>query len=333
MPLKLGRDMKRREFLGVVGGATVWPLFARAQHPSMPVIGFIGPTNAEVLADRLRGFRQGLKETGFSEGENLTILFRLADNHEERLQDLAADLVHRKVAVIFAASPRSALAAKTATGSIPIVFLAGNDPVRLGLVQSLARPEGNLTGVNFLGGDVAAKRVGLLRELLPQAGRVAVLGNDADPVTEGQLRDVQAAATSLGLQLRVANANTGDDIDRAFEQIGRDRADALFVTTSAFLNNRRIQLVQLAAFHRLPAAYGLRDFAEVGGLMSYGASIVDAYRQCGAYVGRVLQGTRPVDLPIMQASKFELVINSPTARMLGLTVPPTLLAQADEVIE
>ena len=234
--------------------------------------------------------------------------------------------------MIVAASPRAAFAAKAATTKIPIVFLIGDDPVRLGLVPSIARPDGNLTGINFLGVELAGKRAELLRELLPGATRLAVLANPADLVTENQVRAVQAAATSIGLEIKVANATTSREIDGVFDLIGRERPDALFVTTSAFLNNRRIQLVQLAAFHRLAATYGLRDFAEAGGLMSYGSSIVDAYRQCGLYVG-VMNGARTADLPVLQASKFELIINSQTARMLGLTVPPTPLTIADEVVE
>jgi putative ABC transport system substrate-binding protein len=326
--------MKRREFITLLGGAAAgWPVAARAQQPTMPVIGFLGPTTADVLSDRVRGLQQGLKETGFSVGENLNIVFRLAENRDDRLPDLAADLVRRQVTVIVAASPRAAFAAKAATTKIPIVFLIGDDPVRLGLVPSIARPDGNLTGINFLGAELVGKRAELLRELLPGATRLAVLANPADLVTENQVRAVQAAATSIGLEIKVANATTSREIDGVFDLIGRERPDALFVTTSAFLNNRRIQLVQLAAFHRLAATYGLRDFAEAGGLMSYGSSIVDAYRQCGLYVGRIMNGARTADLPVLQASKFELIINSQTARMLGLTVPPTLLTIADEVIE
>jgi putative tryptophan/tyrosine transport system substrate-binding protein len=263
----------------------------------------------------------------------LAILYRFAENQNDRLPELAADLVRRKVAAIVAASPLAAFAAKAATSTIPTVFLIGDDPVRLGLVASLARPEGNLTGINIFVVELAAKRLELLRELVPGAIRVAVLVNPADPVTENQLRSVQAAALAIGLKIQIFNVNTSREIDAAFEVIGRERPDALFVTTTAFLNSRRVQLVQLTAFHRLPATYGLHDFAEAGGLMSYGSNVVDAYRQCGVYVGRVLKGEVPADLPVMQASKFQLVINHQTARMLGLIVPPKLLVLADEVIE
>jgi putative ABC transport system substrate-binding protein len=323
----------RREFITLLGGAAVWPVAAPAQQPAVPVIGFLHNASPEALADRLRGFRQGLKDGGFVEGENLSILYRFAENQDERLPELAADLVRRKVAVIVAAGPPATSAAKTATSALPIVFVSGDDPVRLGLVPSLARPAGNLTGINFLAAELAAKRLALLRQLLPQAERVAVLANRADPVIENQLHEVETAALALGIRVHTLNAETSREIDTAFEVIGRDRPDALFVAASAFLNNRRVQLVQQAAFHRLPAAYAVQDFAEVGGLMSYGASVVDALRQVGVYVGRVLKGARPADLPVMQASRFELVINQPTARMLGLTVPPSLLALADRVIE
>ena len=326
--------MRRREFITLIGGAAAaWPLAARAQQPAMPVIGFLDSRLPDAVTDRLRGFRQGLKDTGFVEGENLAILYRFAENQNDRLPELAADLVRRKVAAIVAASPLAAFAAKAATSTIPTVFLIGDDPVRLGLVASLARPEGNLTGINIFVVELAAKRLELLRELVPLASRVAVLVNPADPVTENQFRSVQAAALAIGLKIQVLNANTSREIDAAFELIGRERPDALFVTTTAFLNSRRVQLVQLAAFHRLPATYGLHDFAEAGGLMSYGSNVADAYRQCGVYVGRVLKGAVAADLPVMQASKFQLVINHQTARMLGLTVPPGLLALADEVIE
>lgn len=326
--------MERREFITLLGGAAAaWPMAARGQQAAVPMIGFLAPTTSDVFADRLSGFRRGLKETGFVEGENLAISYRFADNQDKQLPDLAADLVRRKVAVMVAAGPLSAFAVRAATSTIPTVFVMGDDPVRLGLVTSLARPENNLTGINLYIVELAAKRVGILRELIPRATHLAVLVNPTDPVTENQLREVQAAALATGLRTQVVNANTSREIDAAFEVIGRERPDALFVTTTAFLNGRRVQLAQLAAFHRLPAIYGLRDFAEAGGLISYGSNIVDAFRQCGLYVGRILKGARTTDLPVMRASKFELVINANTARMLGLTVPSPLLAITDEVIE
>jgi putative tryptophan/tyrosine transport system substrate-binding protein len=329
-----GEPMRRREFITLIGSAAAaWPLVARAQQPTIPVIGFLDSRLPDAVTDRLRGFRQGLKDAGFVEGESLAILYRFAENRSDRLPELAADFVRSKVAVIVAASPLAAFAVKAATSTIPTVFLIGDDPVRIGLVASLARPGGNLTGINIFVVELAAKRLELLRELVPGATRVAVLVNPADPVTANQLKSVQAAALAFGVQVQVVNANTSQEIDAAFEVIGRERPDALFVTTTAFLNSRRVQLVQLAAFHRLPATYGLQDFAEAGGLMSYGSNVVDAYRQCGVYVGRILKGAAPADLPVMQASKFQLVINHQTARMLGLEVPPMLLARADEVIE
>ncbi len=332
--------MKRREFVTLLAGAaavpsSLWPRAARAQQPAMPVIGFLDSRPPDAMANRLGAFRRGLKEAGYVEGENVTIEYRWADNRIERLPELAAELVRRQVSVIVTTGGNTAaLAAKAATTTIPIVFLVGQDPVGLGLVASLARQSGNLTGINLLSNELEAKRLELLRELVPKAARVAVLVNPADgPNTETTLRDVGAAARAIGLQARVLNASTSREIDAAFETIGHERPDALFVGSAAFLNIRRVQLVQLAAFHRLPASYPFREYVEAGGLMSYGPSIVDAYRQWAAYAGRVLKGAKPADLPVVQASKFELVINHQTARMLGVTVPPTLLASADEVIE
>jgi putative tryptophan/tyrosine transport system substrate-binding protein len=287
------------------------------------------------MTERLRGFRQGLKDTGYVEGENVAIEYRWAENQMDRLSALAADLVRRRVAVIVApAGTVSALAAKSATTTIPIVFLVAEDPVRLGLVASLARPGGNLTGINFFNAELNAKRLELLRELVPGAVRVAVLvnpsgGSDA----ETTLRDVEPAARAMGLQIQVLNASTSREIDKAFATLVRDRPDAVFVSLDPFLNSRRAQLVNLASRHAVPASFSNRDFAEIGGLMSYGTNIADAFRQVGIYIGRILKGAKPADLPVVQASKFELVINAQTARMLGLTVPPSLLATADEVIE
>ena len=326
--------MKRREFITLLGGAAAWPFAARAQQPAMPVIGYLDPRSPDAISERLRAFRQGLKETGHVEGENVAIEYRWAENQLDRLPVLAADLVRRQVAVITPAGIPSIFAAKAATSTIPIVFMTGDDPVRVGLVASLARPGGNLTGIGFLTTELAAKRLELLRDLLPKAARVAILVNPASAAqTEGTLREVEPAARTMGLQIQVFNANTNREIDAAFESMARERPDALFVATTPFLNARSVQLTQLANFHRLPTIYGLREHAEAGGLMSYGTNLADAYRQVGVYIGRILKGAKPADLPVMQASKFELVINAATARMLGLTVPEKLLVAADEVIE
>jgi putative ABC transport system substrate-binding protein len=307
---------------------------ARAQQPAMPVIGLLDPRSPDAMADRLRAFRQGLKEVGYVEGENVTIIYRFAEDQNDRLPELAAELVRRQVTVIAASATTAAPAAKAATTTIPIAFIAAEDPVRLGLVASLARPGGNLTGINFFSSELAAKRLDLLHELLPRAARIAVLVNPANATnTASILRDVEAAARAIGLQVQVLNASTSREISAAFENVGRDRPDALFVGPDTFLIARRIQVVQLAAFHRLPAVYPARDFLEVGGLMSYGTNVMDAFRQLGIYAGRILKGAKPADLPVVQSSKFDLVINTETARMLGLTVPPSLLARADDVIE
>jgi putative ABC transport system substrate-binding protein len=301
----------------------------------MPVIGFLDSRSPEAVAGRLRAFRQGLKETGYVEGESVAIVYRWAENQFDRLPELAADLARRRLAVITVGGASPTFAAKTATSTIPLVFTMGDDPIDLGLVASLARPSGNLTGISILTIETAAKRLELLRELLPKVARVAVLANSAASAatTEATLREVELAARSIGLQIQVFNANTSREIDAAFESMGRERADALFVATTPFLNTRVVQLAQLATFHRLPAIHALREYAEAGGLISYGANMEDAYRQAGIYAGRILKGAKPADLPVVQASKFELVINAPTARMLGITVPDTLLARADEVIE
>jgi len=326
--------MIRRQFITLLGGAAAaWPLAARAQQ-AMPAIGFLASQLPDAITDRLRGFRQGLKDSGYVEGENLAIVYRFAENQDDRLPTLAAELVSRRVAVIATGGLPPTFAAKDATKTIPIVFLVGEDPVRLGLVTNLSRPGGNTTGFNILTNELAAKRLELLRELVPQAARIAVLVNPASvAATETQLKDVGAAARATGLQIQIHNANTSAEIDAAFETMSRERSDAVFVTSSAFLNGRRVQLAQLAAFHRLPASYGVRDYVEAGGLMSYGTNIVDGYRQVGIYTGRILNGAKPTDLPVVQSSKIELVINAQTARMLGLTVPDKLLVAADELIE
>jgi putative ABC transport system substrate-binding protein len=328
--------MRRREFITFIGGAAVsWPLIARAQQLAIPVIGFLDPRSLEGVTNRLRGFRQGLKETGYIEGENVTIEYRWAENQMDRLPELAADLVRRQVAVIIASGGLdAALAVKAATTTIPILFLTGEDPVRLGLVTSLARPGGNLTGINFFNTELVTKRLEFLRELVPKAKRIAVLINPVDATNaDSTLKAIEPAARAIGLQLQVLNASTSREIDAAFAIIERDRPDAIFVGQTAFLNSRRVQLAQLAARHMVPASYSGREFPEVGGLMSYGSDIADAYRQVGIYTGRILKGAKPADLPVIQANKFELVINAQTARMLGLDLPAQLLSRTDEVIE
>ena len=326
--------MKRREFITLLGGgAAAWPLAAGGQQPAMPVVGLLHPSSTDT--SRLRAFRQGLKDAGFIEGENVAIEYRSADDQTDRLPALAAELVQRRVAVIAAIGGiPSALAAKAATTTIPIVCLVGIDPVRLGLVASLARPGGNLTGINILSTELASKRLELLRALVPGATRIAVLVDPTNAAgTDSTLRDVGAAARALGLQIQVLNASTSLELEAAFATLVSERSDALLVGSTPFLFDRRVQLAQLAARHAVPAIYQDRHHAEVGGLMSYGASLVDAYRHVGVYAGRILKGAKPADLPVVQSTKFELVINVPTARMLGLNVPQALLATADEVIE
>jgi len=326
--------MRRREFITVLGGAAVvWPLAARAQQPAMPVIGFLNATWPD--AYRLHAFHQGLKDAGFIEGENVVIEYRWAESQIDRLPALAAELIRRKVAVIAAGGGlASATAAGAETKTIPIIFLVAQDPVKLGLVTSLAQPGGNLTGINIFAAEVAAKRLELLRELLPKAVRVAVLVDPANATTtESTLRGLEAAVPTMGLQIQLLNASTIPEIDAAFTTLANERSDGLFVGISPFLLSRRVQLAQLAARHAIPAIYQDREHAEVGGLMSYGTNIGEAYRQVGNYCGRILKGAKPADLPVVQSSKFELVINRSTARMLGLIIPPTLLSIADEVIE
>jgi putative tryptophan/tyrosine transport system substrate-binding protein len=326
--------MRRRELITLIGGAAAWPLTARAQQPAMPVIGFLAAVSPDSYSERLRAFRQGLKDTGYVEGDNVMVLYRSAENQFDRLPELAAELVRKRVAVIVSASNMATLAAITATTMIPIVFIATEDPVKLGLVASLARPNGNATGINFYSGELTAKRLELLREVVPVATRVAVLVNPTNALTtKSTLSEVQAAARTMRLQIQVVNASTSHEINAAFATFVGERPDALFVGLDVFLNSRRAQLVNLASRHTLPAIFSNRDFAEIGGLMSYGSDIKDAFRQIGVYVGRILNGAKPADLPVVQASKFELVINAETARMLDVTVPDKLLATADEVIE
>jgi putative tryptophan/tyrosine transport system substrate-binding protein len=328
--------IRRREFITLIGGAAATlPIAAWAQQATMRVVGFLGAASPETSADRLRAFRQGLKEAGFVEGENVVIEYRWADNQFGRLPALAAELVRRPViAIVTSGGSPPALAAKAATATIPIIFIVPMDPVRLGLVASLAQPGGNATGINFFSEELTAKRLGLLRELVPGMARVAVLANPSNAAaTETVLRDVEAAARAMGLQIQVVNADTSREIDAAFATFGRERPDALFVIGGPFLLSRRVQLALLAARHAIPASYGSREYAEIGGLTSYGASLIDAHRQAGVYAGRILTGAKPAEVPVMQSTRFELVINLPAAKALGLEVPPTLLARADKVIE
>ena len=308
-------------------------LAARAEQQAIPVIGYLDSRYPGAVENRLRGFHQGLKEAGYIEGENVTILYRWADDRLDRLPLLAAELVSRSVAAIVTSGTPSAMAAKAATATIPIVFIAGVDPVQLGLAASLSRPDRNLTGIDALAAQIGAKRLEVLHDLLPKVTRIGVLVNPADVgTTEAQLKDIEAAALAMGLQVKVYNADTSAEINAAFEAMGRDCPDALFAGTSVFLNGRRVQLAHLSTFYRLPAIYVLRDFVEVGGLISYGGDIIDSHRQAGGYVGRILKGAKPAELQIVKADKFELVINAQTARMLGLTVPSSLLSRADEII-
>jgi putative ABC transport system substrate-binding protein len=302
--------MKRRQFIILLGGAAAaWPLAARAQQPAMPVIGFLNPTSLDAFAERLRAFRQGLKETGYVEGENVAIEYRWAEGQHDRLPALAGELVRRQVAVIATSGGFAVtFAAKAATTTIPILFAVAEDPVRLGLVASLARPGGNLTGINFLAAEVAAKRLELLRELVPGTARVAVLVNPANPTTtETTLRDLEPAARARGLQIQVLNASTGHEINAAFATFVRERPDALFVGLDPFFASRRVQLATLATRHVVPMTSGNREITEAGGLMSYGTNLTDTYRQMAVYSGRILKGAKPADLPIVQSSKFELV--------------------------
>jgi putative tryptophan/tyrosine transport system substrate-binding protein len=327
--------IRRRDFITLLGGAAAaWPVAARAQQPAMPVIGLLRGAALDNVADELRAFRQGLKQAGYIEGDNVAIEYRAAGNQIDRLPDLAADLIRRRVALIVATDNASARAAKEATTIVPVAFLVGGDPVGLGLVASLARPGGNLTGVNFFATELVAKRLELLRELTPSAARIAVLVNPSDTaVTESVLKDVGAAARSMRVQIHVIEASTNGEINAAFAGLARERPDGLFVGPGPFFTARRVQLTHLATLHRIPAIYSGRQTAEAGGLMSYGANVADAWRQVGVYAGRILKGAKPADLPVEQSTKVELVINLQTARALGLEVPATLLARADEVIE
>jgi putative ABC transport system substrate-binding protein len=326
----------RRQFISALGvGAVAWPLTARAQQPALPVVGFIRDGSADANARNVAAFRKGLNEIGYVEGQNVTVEYHWLEGHYDRLPALVADLVQRQVAVI--ATPGSTpavLAAKAATATIPIVFGVPQDPVRLGLVANLARPGGNATGINFFAQEVVAKRLRLLHDLVPKAVRIVALLNPANPsLAESTLRDVQEAAPTLGLQIQILNASTIGEIDAAFITFARERPDALFVAPDAFFANRGVQFATLTARDKIPAAYAVRDPVAAGGLMSYGTDLVDMFRQVGAYTGRVLKGAKPADLPVVQSTKFEFVINLKTAKALGLDVPPNLLTIADEVIE
>jgi putative ABC transport system substrate-binding protein len=326
--------MRRRELITLLGGAAVaWPFALRAQQKAMPVIGFLGSTSPGPFAPLLAAFHRGLSETGYVEGQNVGIQYRWAEGQYERLPELAADLVSRKVDVVAAASVPAALAAKSATSTIPIVFAGGADPVGGGLVASLARPGSNLTGFSVLAGELNPKRLELLSELVPRAGVIALLVNPSNPNAERIIRDVEKAARDKGLQLHILRASTEGEIDAAFAILVQLQAGALVVGADPFFNSRGDQLVALAARHAVPAIYFGREFAAAGGLISYGTSVTGMYRQAGAYVGRILAGAKPADLPVQQPTKFELVINLNTAKALGLTVPLSILARADEVIE
>ena len=327
-----GEPMRRREFITLLGGAAAWPLAARAQQPAMPVVGFVnaGSPDATLVA----GFRKGLNEAGYVESQNVTVEYHWLEGQFDRLPALMADLARRRVAVIATPGNLAAIAAKAATTTIPIVFSVGEDPVKLGLVDSLARPGGNATGINIFNVEITAKRLGLLHDLVPKAIRIAVLVNPANaPIAETTLRDIPEAARALGLQTHILNASTSREIEAAFAALVREQADALFVASDIYFLSRRVQLATLAAHYRIPAAYYAREAVEVGGLMSYGTDRADMYRHFGVYTGQILKGAKPADLPVLQSSKFEFVINAQTARLLGIEVPNALQLLADEMIE
>jgi putative tryptophan/tyrosine transport system substrate-binding protein len=325
--------MRRREFISLVGGAAAWPLAARAQQPALPLIGFLNSTSPDGYAPFVAAFRQGLKEAGYVDGQNATIEYRWAEGQYDRLPAMAADLIQRKVSVIAATTTPAALAAKAATATVPIVFTTGGDPIKLGLVASLNRPGGNVTGVSNLLNELGSKRLGLLRELVPAAAVIATLVNPNFQDAESQLRDVETAARALGLQLIVLKASSEREIDAAFATMAQQGAGALLVTTDPFLLARRDQIVALAARGVIPVLYPVRDFAVAGGLMSYGTDFADSYRQAGIYAGRIVRGEKPADLPVQRSTKFEFVINFKTAKALGLAVPNSMQLLADEVIE
>jgi putative tryptophan/tyrosine transport system substrate-binding protein len=326
--------MRRREFITLVGGAAVvWPLAVRAQQPATPVIGFLNSGPPGPYQHLVAGFQKGLKETGYVEGENVVIEYRWAEGRYDRLAGMAADLVRRQVNVIAAMNTLAALAAEASKTQIPIVFVTAGDPVRLGLVVSLNRPGRNITGITQLGSELVSKRLGLLRDLIPTATTIGLLVNPTDPRSKTQIKDMQEAARALGLQIHILNASTEPEINSAFAKSAELRVGALIVGTGELFNSRTEQLAGWAARQGLPAIYQAREFVTAGGLMSYGASRTDAFRQAGIYVGRVLKGEKPADLPVSQSTKFELVINLKTAKALGVTIPSGVLAIADEVIE
>jgi putative tryptophan/tyrosine transport system substrate-binding protein len=326
--------MRRREFITLIGGmAAGWPLVARAQQSAMPVIGFMNGGTSKDDEYLRAAFQQGVNETGYIEGRNVTIEYRWADGHPDRLPALAADLVRRRVSMIAATSTQAALAAKGATTTIPIVFETAGDPIKLGLVTSLNRPDGNVTGVTQLSSELVSKRLGLLHDLIPTAMNIGLLVNPTDPRAESQIKEMQKAAQEVGLQIHVVNAGTESEFDKAFATLSQLRVDAFLVGTGNLFSSRREQIVAMAARQRLPAIYQYREYAVAGGLISYGTSITNAYRQAGIYTGRLLKGEKPADLPVLRPTKFELVINLKTAKDLGLNVPSGVLAIADEVIE
>jgi putative ABC transport system substrate-binding protein len=326
--------MIRRKFIRLLGGAAAWPLAARAQNPGMPVVALVSSRSREASARNAAAFRKGLNEAGYVEDQNVMVEYHWLEGQYDRLPSLMTDLVRRRVAVIATTAVPGAQAAKAATATIPIVFVVPEDPVKLGLVASLARPGGNATGINFFASEVMAKRLGLLHDLVPKAVRIAVLVNPANAAgTEATLRDIPEAARALGLQIQILNASTSREIEAAFATLVRDRADALFVAPDGLFGSRGVQLATLAARHAIPAVLNLREQVEAGGLMSYGTDLVDTYRQIGVYVGQILKGAKPADLPVLQSTKFEFVINAQTARLLGIEVPNSIQLLADEVIE
>ena len=327
--------MRRREFIIFLGSGAAWSNMARAQQPALPVIGFLHSTSAGPNVGTVSAFREGLKQAGYVDGQNVAIEFRWADGHYDRLPALAMDLVRERVAVIAALGGQaSALAAKAATSTIPVVFDTGEDPVKIGLVASFSKPGGNVTGINILTNEIEAKRLGLLHELIPTALTIAVIGHPDTPANNDVvLEDLQTAASALGLKLQILKVRSVLEIDNAFASFNQRRPDALLVMANAFFNSRRNQIVQLAAHQAIPAIYENRLFAMVGGLISYGIDLSEVYRQAGIYTGKILNGAKPADLPVMQPTKLELVINLQTAKKLGITVSPQLLARADEVIE
>jgi putative ABC transport system substrate-binding protein len=327
-------QLKRRAFITLLGGAaTAWPLATRAQQAAMPVVGYLDGGSLGTSAHIVAAFRKGLSETGYIEGRNVVVEYHWAEGNYDRLSVLASDLARRQVAVIVAMGAPVVVAAKAATSTIPIVFGSGVDPVQAGLVARLSRPGGNVTGVTSMNAEIEAKRLGLLIELLPKATRLALLINPNNPIAEATVKDAQASAAAIGQQLEILAASTNREIDAAFASLVQKRADALLIGPDVFFTNRRVQLATLTVRHGIPAVYAFREFAEAGGLMSYGTSNTERDRQVGVYTGRILKGEKPADLPVLQPTKFELVINLQTARTLGLEVPTTLLARADEVIE